>query len=192
VELKGKAVSVTPDGEEDGFKPALAYHGEMTPKGDTRLVASAPPRDIQRLHAALVLALKAPLNVLYRQKVNRRDPKPQGSPPRDFVALDLPSDQVVHALSDASSLLYHDARCELWIRGSLGEQVILDTDGMVFCYPDDPCFRDALDAAGIADETFEGMDKRDYVKHWFHQECDAHEDAFLANLGLQEVPHRRG
>lgn len=192
MELRGKAVSVTPDGEEDGFEPALAYHGEMTPKGDTRLVASAPPGEIRRVHEALVKALKPPLNVLYRQKVNRRDPQPQGSPPRDFVALDLPSERVAEALNDAASLIYHDARCEVWIRGSLGEQVILDTDGMVFCYPDDPCFRDALDAAGIPDASFDGMDKRDYVKHWFHQENDSREDALLANLKLQEVPHRRG
>jgi len=192
VELRGKAESVTPDGDDDGFTIALAYHGEMTPNGDTRLVASAPPRDLQRLHTCLVAALAPPLNFLYRQKVDRADPKPQGSPPRDFVALDLPAERVEAALSDASSLVYHDARCEIWIRGALGEQVILDTDGMIFCYPDDPSFRDALDAAGLPDENFDGMDKRDYVKQWFHAENDDIEQSLIAFLRLQEVPHRRG
>jgi len=192
VELQGKAQSVHSDGRDDDFEIALAYHGEVTPKGDTRLVASAPPDALQRLHTCLVTALAPPLGFLYRQKVDRADPKPQGHPPRDFVALDLPADLVVAALEEASTLLYHDARCEIWIRGALGEQVILDTDGMVFCYPDDPAFRDALDASGIPDQAFEGMDKRDYVKHWFHAENDAVEQALMAKLRLQEVPHRRG
>lgn len=192
MELLGKAASVTPKGEADGYSIPLAYHGEMTPKGDTRIVASAPAGDLHRVHGALVAALQPPLNFLYRQKVDRKDPKPQGSPPRDFVALDLPFDRVNAILDEASSLLYHDARCEIWVRGSLGEQVILDTDGMVFCYPDDLAFRDALATAEVPDQAFEGMDKRDYVKHWFHAENDDVEAALMAGLKLQEVPHRRG
>ncbi len=192
MDLQGKAVSVTKEGEPDGFVIPLAYHGEMTPSGDTRLVASAPASDLQRVHTALVASLQPPLNFLYRQKVDRKDPKPQGSPPRDFVALDLPLDRVEAALSAASTLLYHDARCEIWVRGKLGEQVILDADGMVFCYPDDPVFRDALDAAEVLDENFEAMDKRDYVKHWFHAENDQVEEELMLQLRLQEVPHRRG
>ena len=191
MDLQGKAVSVTPDGVEDGYSPPLAYHGEMTPKGDTRIVTTAPPPEILRVHRALVGALAPPLNFLYRQKVNRRDPKPQGGPPRDFVALNVSSEGVLAALDEATSLLHHDARCEIWIRGNLGEQVILDEDGMMFCYPDDPSFRDALDAAEVPDANFEGMDKRDYVKHWFHADNDAVEDGLMTSLKLQEVPYRK-
>lgn len=187
-----KAVSVTMDGELDGWMPEPGYYGEMDPRGPTRIVVSVPVEDLPRIHEALIRVLQPSLGFLYRQKVDRRDPKPQSAPPRDFVGLELTADAVLQALTDAATLAYHDARHEMWIRGGLAEQVVLDEDGILYCYPDDPAFRDALDGEGIPEAQLQNLSERDYVKHWFHAECDTQEDALIAALGLQEVPHRRG
>lgn len=185
--LGPKATSVTQDGEDDGFVVEAGYRGESDHQGTTRLVVSVPPQDLARVHAALTRALGEPLGLLYRQKVDRRDPKPNGSPPRDFVALELSLRAVLEALTAAAPLVYHDARCEVWLRGRYGDQVVLDTDGVLYCYPDDPAFRDALDACGVPVRQVPTMADRDYVKHWFHAENDALEDAFVARLGLTEI-----
>ena len=187
-----KAVSVSPDGQADGWEPTAGWFAEITPVGDTRLTVSVPADRLTKVHGALLRALTPPVSVLYRQKVNRRDPKPQGSPPRDFVARDVDLGRVVEACQTAGGLLYGDARCELWIQGELGERLILDEDGMLFAYPDDPAFRDALSLEGIPEQQVELISERDYVKHWFRAECDALEDGLVASLGLTEVPHRKG
>jgi len=186
-----KAISVTIEGEPDGWSPEACYHGELDPRGPTRLVASVPADQLPRVHEALIRCLQPPLSVLYRQKVDRRNPKPNGAPPRDFVALQLSDDHVLSAITKHSMIVYGDARAELWVRDNLNAQVVLDQDGMLFAYPDDPSFRDALDGAGVPEATHQTMAERDYVKHWFHAEADAHEDGLMENLGLQEVPHRR-
>ena len=129
--------------------------------------------------------------MLYRQKVDRVNPRPQHAPPRDWVAVDLDPNRVVQAMTDHALLIYGDARHELWIRGGMHEQLVLDTDGLLYCYPDDPAFRDALEAAGITEAQVPTMADRDYVKHWFHAEADPHEEALRTALGLQEVPHRK-
>ncbi len=188
----GKAQSVTAAGEPDGWEPGPGYFGEMDPRGPTRIVVSAPAHRLPEVHAALVRALQPPLSVLYRQKVDRRIPRPQAAPPRDFVGVELPPRAVLDALAAHARLVYEDARAEVWIRGALHEQIVLDTDGIVYCYPDDPAFRDALDRCGLAESQVQTMADRDYVKHWFHADADPHEDGFLADLGLQEVPHRKG
>lgn len=190
--LGPKATSVTKDGEDDGFVVEAGYQAEMVPgAGDTRLVISVPTHRLPAVHAALIGVLQAPLGLLYRQKVDRRDPKPQGAPPRDFVALELGHDQLLTALSDAASLVWHDARCEIWVRGRHGDQVVLDTDGLLFAYPDDPGFRDALERVGVPDVHHPTMADRDYVKHWFHGSNDAVEEQLMQALALTEVPHRR-
>lgn len=189
--LTPKATSVTKEGEDDGFVIEPGYRGESDHQGTTRIVASVPTDRLQEVHAALARALGDRLGLLYRQKVDRRDPKPNGSPPRDFIALELPRDAVLEALSEAAPLVYHDARCEVWLRGVYGDQVVLDTDGVLYCYPDDPAFREALDACGLPLRHVPTLAERDYVKHWFHASNDAIEDAFLARLGLTEVPPRR-
>ena len=190
--LGPKAESVTAEGEPDGWTPETGYHGELDRRGPTRLVASLAWEALPRVHRALVSALKPPLSVLYRQKVDRKDPRPQTAPPRDFVAVDLPRERVLDALEDHGPLFWSDARAELWVRGSLGEQLVLDQDGVVYCYPDDPSFRDVLEGAGVAETSVRSMADRDYVKHWFRAECDVHETGLIADLGLQEVPHRKG
>jgi hypothetical protein len=183
-----KAVSVTQEGHEDGFVVQPGWSVEMTPDGDTRLVVSVPVEDLLAVHAALARALSKPISVLYRQKVDRLKPRPEGAPSRDFVALDLPTAQVLEALDAAAPLVYHDARCELWLRGRLGEQVILDQDGLLFCYPDDPAFRDVLSGLGVPGEDVMTIADRDYVKHWFHAQADPYEGELIRSLRMAEVP----
>ncbi|MBX2799184.1 MAG: hypothetical protein KTR31_16035 [Myxococcales bacterium] len=187
-----KAVSVTQDGQEDGWQPELGWFPEITPQGDTRLTVSAGSDVLPAVHKALAAALAEPLSVLYRQKVDRQDPKPQGHPPKDFVAVGLPCERVTAALTAAGELVYTDARCEVWLRGGLGEQIVLDHDGVIYVYPDDPAFRDALGGCDVPEADVDLISDRDYVKHWFHAHCDAMEEAFLADLGLSQVPHRKG
>lgn len=187
-----KASSCLETGELDGWEVETAYAGEMDTSGSTRLCATVSEDRLGAVHAALVAALKPPLSVLYRQKIDRRDPKPEGHPGRDFVGLELQPQAVLAALEAASTLLYRDARCEIWVRGGLQEQIVLDRDGTLYAYPDDPVFRDALDAVGLEERaslvTLEG---RDYVRHWFRAEADAEEDALIGALGLSEVPVQR-
>jgi hypothetical protein len=192
VELPGpRAQSVTKEGEDDGFVVLPGWMAEGTPGGDTRLVVSVPLHDLPRVHAALLGALEEPLGFMYRRKVDRRNPGPQTAPPKDFVALSLHRDRVLDALSAAAVLAYADARGELWIRGRRGEQVVLDQDGILFCYPDDPSFRDVLAAQGVPADDVETLTDRDYVKHWFRAEADAAEDALIAALRLTEVASRK-
>jgi hypothetical protein len=186
-----RATSVTQQGEDDGFVILPGWSSEMTPNGDTRLVVSVPPADLPRVHAALAHALAPPVGVLYRQKVDRKNPRPQGALARDFVGLDLALDRVLAALTDSAALVYADARHELWLRGGLGEQLVLDQDGLLFCYPDDPAFREALADAGVPADDVVTMADRDYVKHWYHAENDVLEDRLIAALRLTEVPGRR-
>jgi hypothetical protein len=179
-----KATSVTAEGDDDGFVVTSGWSAEATPTGDTRIVASVPLDDLPRVHAALIGALDAPLGFLYRQEVDRKNPRPQGAPPRDHVGLELTPDRVLGALERSAPLVYGDARCEVWIRGRRGEQVVLDHDGLLFCYPDDPSFREALAGAGVPAEDVGTMTDRDYVKHWFRAEADALEDELVRSLGL--------
>jgi hypothetical protein len=188
-----KASSCLETGELDGWVVEPAFSGEVTPDGSTRLVATVPPERLQAVHVALLAVLGEPLSVLYRQKVDRRDPKPQGHPWRDFVALELSSAQVLDAFAKSPTLLYRDARHETWVRGRMEDQVVLDQDGAIYCYPDDPAFRDALTACGLEESTtLKTLEDRDYVRHWFHAAADEEEDALLGALGLTEVPVRRG
>lgn len=187
-----KASSCLETGEIDGWEVTPGFIAEMDTMGSTRLCATVAEDGLGAVHQALVSSLKPPLSVLYRQKVDRKDPKPQGHPGRDFVALELPMDRVLEALGHAATLFYRDARAELWIRGGLGEQVVLDQDGTLYAYPDDPVFRDALKAAGLAEqEQLVTLENRDYVRHWFRAEADAEEAGFLAALGLAEVAVQR-
>ncbi len=192
-EVGDKASSCLQTGVLDGWTVAAAFSGEVTPDGSTRLVATVPPERLPQVHAALVAVLGEPLSVLYRQKIDRRDPKPQGHPGRDFVALELTASRVREAFAGSPTLLYRDARHETWVRGGMQDQVVLDQDGTLYCYPDDPAFRDALEAQGLTESTsLTTLEDRDYVRHWFHAAADAEEDALIEALGLTEVPVRRG
>jgi hypothetical protein len=183
-----KSESVREDGTPDGWSPPAAFLRDIGPAGQTQLVVSVPTAWLGRVHRDLVAALSPPLGVLYRQVVDRRDPQPEGSPPRDFVGLELSHDAVRSALTQFEDLLYHDARCELWVRGAMNDQIILDADGLIYLVPDDPAFEDVLRGAGLSDDLEQTIRDRDYAKHWFHAPNDALEDAFLRTLKLTEVP----
>lgn len=183
-----KSVSVTEVGEPDGFEPGFGFECQVGHGGDTRLLVSVPTPLLQRVHLELLTALEAPLTVLYRRKVNRQDPRPNGSPPEDFLAPDLSLQEAQDALASAADLIWHDARCEVWVRGMMGEQVILDQDGILYVYPDDVAFRDALKRVDVPESPDVAvMLDRDYVKHWFHAECDEVEAALLRTLAAVPV-----
>ena len=186
-----KAESVFESGEPDGWKVVEGWQAQRDDSGTTRVLVAVRHERIAAVHRALVERLAPPLSFLYRQKVDRNKPGQPGDPPRDFVALMLEPEEVLAALATSSKLIYHDARCEIWIRGGLGDQIVLDTDGLIFCYPYDPAFREVLMAFGLqSDDDLHTIAHRDYVKHWFHADCDAEEDALVDGLALSEVPHR--
>lgn len=185
-----KSVSVTEQGEPDGWEPVAGYLRDVSPQGETQLVVSVPASFLATVHRELVRSLAPPLGLLYRQVVDRRKPRPQGAPPRDFVALELPVERVLEACERFGDLLYGDARCELWVRGALGEQVVLDADGVMFCAPDDPVFEDVLKANGLSPDLGQTILDRDYARHNFHAALDEQEDGLIAALRLVEVPAR--
>jgi hypothetical protein len=182
-----KAVSVTQDGQPDGFEVQTGWFRQIFPGGQTRLTVTAPAARLPEVHGALVGALRGPLGVLYRQRVDRRNPV-EGAPERDFVGLELTPARVATAIERCRRLVYQDARHELWIRDRDEASVVLDGDGIIYVYPDDPSFRDALAAAGVReDEQLVTMLDRDYVMHRFFAELDEEEDALMALLGLVPV-----
>lgn len=186
-----KAESVTEQGEPDGWVPPAGFTLDLGPGGATQLVVSVPPAHLAALHARLVEVLAPPLGVLWRQVIDRRAPRPEGAPPVDHVGLELPVERVIEALDACGDLLYADARGELWVKGALGDQVILDQDGLIFCQPDDPAFRDVLLGEGLAPDVTGTLADRDYVKQWYRAEADAAEDRLVEQLGLVRVAHRR-
>ncbi len=186
-----KAESVTEKGEPDGWSIPAAFFQQHDPTGPTRLVVSVPTAFLGEVFAAMVRALNAPVSVLYRQKVDRTRPRPNGSPPRDYLALELEPEVVIAAAQECSDLLFHDARFELWVRGRQNEQLVLDADGMIYLYPDDPSFRDVCRGFGLVEGRVPTLIDRDYVKQWYHEENDVQEQAFIAGLGLEPMAAER-
>lgn len=180
-----KAQSVTREGEPDGFEPPTFFQPEVLQGGFTRLMVSVPPEHLERVHRALVGALEPPLKVAYQQLTDRRAGV-QLPRPRSLVAVELPRDRVLSALDRYRRLAYHDGRHQLWIRGSAGEQVVLEEVGVVFVYPDDPSFRVLLQEQGVAEGGGETLASRDYIKVTFDAACDVEEDLFQHELGLVE------
>lgn len=185
-----KAESVDDQGQPDGWSVVAGFHVEVEPDGTTRMIVAAPVGWLAEVHAGLIRALDGPVGLLYRQRVDRRSPRPEGAPPRDFVALELDADVLITALRECAELVYHDARAEYWVRGARGEQLILDPDGLMFVYPADPSFSDVLLGFGLPEGEFEALVDRDYVRHWYHAECDVLERALIDGLGLVEISHR--
>ena len=185
--LGPKAISVTEQGEPDGWVIQQGYECQTSQDGTARLMISVPTEKLQSLHLDLVRVLGGKIGVLYRQFVNRLNPGPNNGPPTDFVGLDMPQNAVLAGLEEATGLIYHDARCELWLRGELGDQVIIDRDGLIYCYPDDVAFRDVLNQHGISEDKVEVLLERDYVKHAFHAQNDALENQLVDGLRLTKI-----
>lgn len=187
-----KAQSVTKDGDVVPFQPPALYYPEVAPGGATRLVVSAPLGTIQEVHKAIIRAFQPPLQVLYRQVVNRQAPKPQGEPSRDFVGLGLDAHEVVDAIDAADKLFHEDARAELWVRDAADARVVLDCDGLLFIYPDDVAARDAIVSVGLPLDRKPTIANCDYVRHNFLSEADALEEGFIEGLHLSEMaPQKR-
>lgn len=182
-----KAQAVTVDGLPDPRAVPRGFRAQVAPDGGTRLVVNVPGEELSAIHLRLLWALSAPVSVRYVRLTDRRGqgalPKPQS-----FVGMDLPLDRIDAALRAHAALVWHDGRHQLWLRGALGEQVVLDELGVLYLYPDDPAFRDAL--VGVPEGTAVGLDGRDYVKVTFLAEADVEEDGFIAALSLQEWPPR--
>jgi len=182
-----KATSVTEAGEPDGFTPPLLYSPQVGPDGTTRLVVSAPGSDLPRIHRLLVESLEAPLGVLWVQLVDRASGQRQEDDPRRWLTLEQQAGAVLSAVDRSPHLLYGDARGQLWIRGALGEQLVLDELGMVYLYPDDPAFRTALESAGVDESSAPTMADRDYVRVEFDAAADPEEQALLQDLSMQPL-----
>ena len=182
--LPPKASSVTQDGAPDGFIAPLVYRSEVAPEGMTRLIISAPVERLAAIHHSLVEAVSAPLGAMWLRMTDRAAGKNLGERPERFLAMEITAAQVLEAMRAASTLLYHDGRGQLWIRGALGEQVVIDEMGLLYAYPDDPLYRDALAALGVPEGAAPTLADRDYVRVQFHAAADAEEAAMLRGLGL--------
>lgn len=180
-----KCISVNEAGEPDGWLPVPGFKCEVSPDGLTRLGISVPPDQLAEVHKALAGALQNPVGVMYVQMVDRRAGK-QLDTPRRFLGVEKTKSQVLGALNRCGTLFYGDGRHQLWLRGGFNEQLVLDELGMLWVYPDDPSFRDVLDALGISESDAQSMDGRDYVKVDFKAEADADEAWLFASLGLKE------
>lgn len=181
--LPPKAISVTQAGEPDGWSPPRTWRAEVAPDGQTRLVVSVPLEDLAATHLRLVRALQGPLGVLYVRLTDRAGEGQLPKPVRR-VAMEIPAARVEAALAERAALVWHDARHQLWIKGRHGEQVVLDELGVLYAYPDDPSFRDAL--AGIPESPTQTMDARDYVRVAFLAEADEMERSLWAELNMVE------
>ena len=182
-----KAQSVTKEGEPDDFVPPAVFVPQVLEGGYTRLELSCDASEMPALHRDLVLALQPPLKVLYVQLTDRH--RGQLPKPRQHVGIDLEPALVLGALDEAQQLVYFDGRHQLWIRGALGEQVVLEELGVIYVYPDDPSFRDICVRHSLReDPRAQTMASRDYVKVNFLSEADVQEERLVWKLGLQSWP----
>lgn len=180
--LPPKAESVTREGAPDGFTPPLAWQPQVIPGGYTRLVVSAPAERLAEVHRALLRALEGPLRVLYRQLTDRG--VGQLAAPRDWIGVEIGVERLIAALDAAGPLVWHDGRHQLWVKGHGPEQIVLEEIGVIYAYPDDPVWRDALAEIGVPQGRGQTMAERDYVKVNFLAEGDALERQLVQALGL--------
>lgn len=176
-----KAESVTSTGEPDGFVTPRCWRRDVQGDGSTRLVVSVPAEELEAMHLRLIGALGEHLGVLYVQLTDRK--RGQLPSPVRRIAVEVPAARVVAALQARRELIWGDGRHQLWIRGKFRDQVVLDELGMLYCYPDDPAFRDLL--AELPQRTDLTIDTRDYVKVQFLPEADAQEESLLDELSLR-------
>ena len=180
--MSPKAESVSADGELDGFQPQPGWSAEVIPGGFTRLEVSTTSEELQGVHRALVQQLDPPLRVLYVQLTDRLAGV-QLDPPRRFVALDVAFDRLDSALQEFAALIYHDGRHQLWVQGRGEDKVVLEETGVMYVYPDDPTFREALERCGMSEGKVETMADRDYVRVNFSAAGDAMEGQFRHAIG---------
>lgn len=180
--LPPKAISVTKQGQPDGFVPPMAYKPQILDGGYTRLCVSTPPDRLRYVHRALVQSLKAPLKLLYVRLTDRE--KGQLPKPEHYVAVELTQERVLAALDKYAPLVYHDGRNQIWVRSALDEQIVLEEIGALYAYPDDPLFRDTVEKLGLMEAQHRSMDACDYIKVNFLAEADEMERELMQELGL--------
>ena len=183
-----KAYSVDENGAPDGFKVPNLFSPQVAPDGTTRLLISASRDNIEAAHKSLLGVLDGPLGVRYVQLIDRSNEIDRRENPRGFVALDKGVDEVKKAIEMSRKLLYDDARCQFWVKGLMGDQIILDEFGMLYAYPDDPSFRNALSSIGINEGAASTLADRDFVKVEFDAECDRVETQLISLLRMVETP----
>ena len=105
---------------------------------------------------ALVGVLEAPLKFMYQQLTDRRT-KGQLARPLSAVAVEIPRDRLLAVLHRYRGLVYQDGRHQIWVRGLMGEQIVLEEIGMIYVYPDDPLFREVLEGEGAIAKNREIM-----------------------------------
>jgi hypothetical protein len=179
--LPPKASSVTRDGQPDGWVAPRSFRAQQAPDGTTRLVISVPSAELAETHLRLLARLEGPWSIRYLRLTDRQ--RGQLAKPENWVRMDVAADTVCAALDASAALVWHDGRHQLWVRGRMGDQVVLDELGVLYCYPDDPAFREAL--GKLPQSGAVGMDGRDYVRVELLSEADAEERALMAALSLQ-------
>lgn len=183
METPAKARSVGIDGQPDGFVPEPFFRPEILGGGVTRLVVSLPADRLEPVHRALVSVLEPPLKVLYVQLTDRA--LGQLAKARNRVAVEIERERLLDVLDRVAELVYRDGRHQFWVRGAMGEQLVLEETGVVFVYPDDPTFRDVLEGEGLPERTgLPSLGERDYLRVEFLASCDREEDELISSLGL--------
>lgn len=186
--LAPKCVSVTAQGEPDDFQIPTGYRAEVAPDGTTRLSVSVPPERLAEVFYALAGALSTPWSVMYLQLTDRRRGKQHEGKPRRFLSVDVAPKQGLDTFKRCETLLFRDGRHQLWVRGGITEQLVLDEMGLIYIYPDDFSFRDLLEGLGVPElKRGKLLCDRDYVKVQFEAAADAQEALLMANLRLAEV-----
>ena len=183
--MRPKAQIVTQSGEADPRPLPRGWRVTTFPDGTTQLAVSVPAGELPGVHQALLGSLGKELGLMYLRLTDRQ--LGQLAKPERRVAMHLPPERVLSAINARSTLVYEDGRHQLWARGGMGEQVVLDELGVVYCYPDDPSFRDVMSALNLS-ETSEPMACDEahfpYVRVNFHAEADAQETSLWDDLHM--------
>ena len=177
-----KAQSVTKQGAADSYVSPMAFRSQVLDGGYTRLEISAPPAKLAIVHQQLAKLLSPPLKLRYVKMTDRQ--AGQLEKPESYVAVELSKERIEQTLNFFDKLFYHDGRNQLWILGIDGAQLVLDEIGMIYVYPDDFAFRDALTNLGWVEAQHQTMADRDYVRVNFLTEGDELERSLMQSLGL--------
>ena len=137
-----KAKSVSTTGDLDGFEAPRGWRAEEAPDGSTRILVHVPSGELRDRHIALLRTLQGPLAMRYVRLTDRATG--QLAKPESYVHAEVPTQDLIDTLCAREALVWYDGRHQTWVRGVMGEQVVLDELGVLYCYPDDPTFRDAL------------------------------------------------
>ncbi len=186
--LPGKASSVTEEGLPDGWAVPEQWEAQSSPGGVTRLVISAPQERLGEIFEALVAGLEPPLAVRYVQLTHRQTETQHVHTDRpSWVGVELAPERVREVFAGSQMLLYRDGRHQVWVRGALGDQLVLDELGLVYAYPDDPAMRDILVGLGVQQGRAQTLLERDFVRVELHAEADEQERHLIEALGLQRI-----